>query len=851
MRFLAAAVVVLGLATTAGAMHVCPSLSDNAPVAPMVGSTGDKALRATEKLRARIAEGKHLPPGQLRKALAGELEERAKEVRWFCRENPDGCFAALLPPDDLAALDGDGCVEVPVTIQGTLATAVAVGLDATATERTTLHADDGREYRLSVADVHRFTMSRAKRVKVTGRKLGAADVFVTQDGAVDVLADQTASGTGFTNPPPYTTGDVRVLLVGVSFADSPFTQGLDGLRADAQVVEDYYNETSHGVVRMVVDVFPRVVAVPEATVCSPGSDHRLLVPLIDAEVDFRDYDVISLVSSYTVCAWGGVAFLGAPVTLTTNDGVVSPGMNLNREGRPGTIIHEIGHNFAGHHGAEWRHAEWMPVGGHNNGVQWGEYAYNLNALGNASLLGPPGSIHRYLYAWIAPPDILVNPAPGTYTLVPIGSPLGSGPQALFFRRALSDYLAIELRQPINRWEQTNAASKPFGCILLSTKHIAFPHEASHRLTARTKQGCAAGDVIRDPATGAEVVIESVSTTGMVVRVVATGTPDLVLPAVRVTSPAVGTLVSGTLPVTATFTEANLWTAQPRLSCGGKLAWGPIVQAPAAALSIDTTPCPDGTAWLTVYGTDRTGQSTGAAIQVVVNNGGTGTTTTTTTPTTTTTSTTDPNALVVVVDAVGGASPARSVTAHGVRRAAPVGTFNLYVTEVGGTGYCQSFSATAEAQRTCVTGDANQSGPCTTVLCRLKATMRDAEGWSPYVVVPDGSSTTTTTGVPPTTLPTTTTTQAPTTSTTTVPTTTTRPTTTLVPTTTTRPTTSTTSTVRPTTLVPTTLRPTTTTVRPTTTTLPCAPWAQRGQDCSNAACVPGTRCRRKGGGVSCQ
>jgi hypothetical protein len=622
-------VMVVGLWTpSAFAFHVCPTLSDTQPVTPRGISPDDtRALRALGKVRARIAEGKHLPPGQLKKLVQPELAARAPELRWFCRENPESCYSALLRPEEQAAIGSDPCDAIPVVVQGTVATAIGLGLDGRPMARLQIITDDGEALMVSAADVHRATLAKAKRVRVQAKRLAAADLLVTQDDAVETIE----AVAGWNPTPYYTTGDRRALLVGVSFADSPFTQGIPGLQADARLLSDYYRETSGGLLRLTADVFPRVVQVNAPTTCGPGSDHDLVIPLIDPEVDFSTVDFFIIVSSYTACPWGGVAYLSNPFPLRTAEGQISPGVNLDREGRHGTIFHEVGHNLGAHHGAEFASANWMPLGGiYGPDVTWTEYLYPLNAMGQAGGDGPPGILHRLMYGWFVPgPQVMVSPPAGTYTLAPVGA--NGGLQGLVMPRAAADYWAFELRRPINRWEQTQQATKPFGCQAITTHHETFPHEAAHRVLPRTAQGCQAGDTITDPATGMDVSIVSVGPDAMVVRVNAPGVPDLRRPTVTITSHTYGGAISGNATVLATTDDPTVIRAQARLLCGSRYVWSVIDTAPPLVLSdLDTLQCPDGAAWLTVFAADATGQAQGTQIQVIVSNGGATTTTSTTT-----------------------------------------------------------------------------------------------------------------------------------------------------------------------------------------------------------------------------
>ena len=813
------------------AFHVCPTLSDTAPVVPQVGSDGTKARHATELIRRKMAQNKHLPPGQLKKLLQQDLQDRAPDVRWLCRENPDSCGDALLTEAEQNLIGLDGCLEQNVIIEGTYG-AIIARTDTGAVTQSVLQTTDGRQLRMSAAANHRSMLQGKGHVVVRGVQLGAADLFIPQDGGV--VQDVTPTSTGFQNPPAYVRGPVRILLVAASFTDSPSTETQAQLQADATMIQDYYRQTSDGQSVPTVTVFPRTVSVPVATTCSPGNDHTALVNVLDSEVDFRQYDIFGIASSYTVCGWGGVAFLGPIELRGTMDGVIQMGTFLARENQAHIDLHEIGHTYNLHHGAGFTVPSWFPVGDSGAaGASWVEYAHPLNTLGRSNSRGPFGVLHRYALGWLAPPDLLVNPLPGTYRLLPVGSPRGSGtPQGLLIRRGLSDYLAVELRRSINAWESyvPTGAVKRFGCYVLSSHHTPWPHEGAHQLTPRTYQGCEVGDVI-DDVTGTRVTIVAVTDTDLTVRVDVVGPADLTLPATRLTAPTMDQGVVGSVAVTATLDDVRPFGVQFQLVCGGSSSYTARVTTTPYTATLDTTRCPDGPAWIYATGSDAVGQFQTSAVRIQSNNGGSVSTTTTTTSTSTTT-TTNPDALTAIVDSdTPDPSPWGidvRVCAHGMQRGAVVPIASVYVAD-GPT--CQGVGT--DAARLCC--DVALSG--STI---LHVYVRSALlGWSEFTTEPHAyGGTTTTTSGPSTT----------TTSTSRTPTTTTSST--LASSTTT------TTTLRPTTLAPTSS--TTSTLRPTTSTTlggclsyqVCTTPVGRGARCEGRVCAAGLTCMKAGGQWKC-
>lgn len=749
--------VVLAAAKPSFAFHVCPSLSDTLAPLPKQGPgvSSAKAVAALAKMREALAKGHTLPPGQLKKVLG----EYALEFRALARDDPAAAALALqtMPEaiQSFAQAKADaaaGCVPEPVMLTGTLSAYVIApppGADTLTTAQITqpvLIADNGSLYALQV-DPMLALQGKSRRVRVRGRLL-VRDLIVAGDGAGIDSLDPVSDAPGFHAPPAYAKGTLRLLCTAVSFADSVTTQTPVQLDADCQRVKAYYEETSDHQLTVQVTTFPRIITVAAPTTCGPFEDHQLVLPLIDAEVDFRTVDVWTITSPYTVCPWGGVAYLD-PISLATADGTVALGFNLDRAGSPSVISHEVGHNVSLHHGAEYFAAEWFPLGDLST---WTEYKNPFNVLGQSASFGPFGVIHRLALGWLQPGvNVMTDPVAGQrYTVIPVSSTT-PGWRGVCARLSVDNLVCVEHRRPVNQWEQTNAATKPFGCQITSSGHAGggYAHDAVHKFGSRLQPGCQVGDRITAP-TGLDMTIESITDTGIVVRVDSPGVPDLVRPVVTLISPTPWMAIRGPVNVEFTVADARAWRATASLYSAGRYRFCPAVLTSGGAVSIpcDPTTAPalvNGSGYVYAAGDDALGNRTTVGTWVVIDVGGTGTTTTfaSTTlvsTTTSTTTTTDPLSLVTIVDSDNPdpSAPATivKVCAHGEQSGATVPIDILYIAT---TPHCLAPSA----------------GPCCDWTSATVGTFPIAVyvhsptvGWSPAPawithIVQDGTSTTST------------------------------------------------------------------------------------------------------------
>jgi hypothetical protein len=805
--------VVLGTAARSGATHLgCPDIPDQNSAVTLRQSGLDQVEAATRK--ARKARGS--------RALYGKaIRERAKRVVALWRDNPDMVDGTTLDPVGLrsgASLSDQNCIEHDVIIDGQVVTSIATSPDGvSATQYAVVDPSTNQSYPLHIPTAYASRLEPGQRHHVKGYRI-AHDILVTD---LAPLAEATSGAAGaFATITWPTTGTLRDLIVLVAHPDSANTTTFNEASINRDTKERYIHTVSYQKATLISDIYPTIVNSPSPAACDPVAEFNQIIPLIDANVDFRQYRTVSFVSGYQSCFWGGIGIIGEDFNVTTQDGRLPMGVNQSREHRVGTELHEFGHDIGVHHGAELLADTWFPAGLTGAvGVSWWEYLTNWTLMGQSSFLGSFGPLQRWYLGWLTDGvDFLQNPPPGRYRILPVGAAVGTpGIRGIAFRRGLVDFLVLEHRAQTDEFELSGAASKPFGYLqIISSGGTIWPHEGHHRLTSRTQQGALPGDVITD-VTGTQINVVSVSAQEAVVDVIAVGAPDLVPPQLALISPSAGSQVSGQSLASAYFSDDHpysvTFSVQP--ATGQRLALGGPITAGPYELLFDSTTIPNGTARFYARGCDVVGQCVESSALALVSNDGGGGTTTTTLPS-------DDLIPILEVHEPNPSSLGEVVTftISGVRNGVPVDMLlGLQVNLGDGTG-CQQDLGTPNGPRLTCHKAYTQPNSC--FPCIGSIYIRDAGGWTRtptafqhYVLATP--PTTSSTLVPPTS-----TTRPPTTSTV-LPTTTTA-----VPTTTTRaPTTSTSS--------------STSSTRPSTTTssLVCRP---RAVVCAlNSECCSG-KCR---------
>jgi hypothetical protein len=559
----------------------------------------------------------------IRKALGN----RAKELRKLCEVDPASCSQAILDKRlaeaTAAAAGPDGCLEEPIQISGTINTVAVIGQASDYSSFQTITIK-GKDYKIRspFKDLPQDT-------ELKGWTLG-------NDLILDPNEAPGNTRGVFLTPTWPTTGDLKKLVVMVSYNDSPSNQSIAQKQLEVAKQARFVDLNSYGKARLLGTVYPQKINIPETAACSPGDAMTQLLRYADTLIDFSQYHWLTMVSSYPACSWGGIAYLGT-VGVTTNDGNLSLGINQTKENMWAVDMHEDGHSLGLHHGADYASTEWFPVGGlASPGTTWTEYQTLWNLMGRSGCDGVWGALHKWYLGWMVEGvDILINPAPGTYVLNKLSSPTGL--KALCFHLNSLDYLCFDYHQNDNEFENTCANLKQFNRVTVySSFGTSWPHEGHHRLLPDSLQDAKPGDVIQSP-NGTRVRIDSTGVNA-VVTVLATGTTDTRKPTAAWTNLVWDQLLTGTVRATASLTDDNPYGIQFFFTPpGGRFTALGIDTVPPYTVDIVTTNYPDGRAFLYAQPVDTTGQIAGLfAVAVNFNNGGSVTTSTSTSTSSTTT-----------------------------------------------------------------------------------------------------------------------------------------------------------------------------------------------------------------------
>jgi hypothetical protein len=680
-----------------------------------------------------------------------------------------------------------------------------------------------------------------------------------------------------------TTGPIKEASIVTNFADATSTVTLADRQAHADANRRWLASDSYGAADLQVQQLAPVTLAGGAP-CDAFSMYRAAQATIENAVDVTTTQQVQMIGHFP-CGWGGNAAVGATCWNRLSDRkFYCLGISQIQDGLYwwGVAAHERGHALGLMHANSLLTPTRWPIGGKYAGTKFMEYGRAQSLMGNSSGLGPWGALARWYLGWLTPAgphQVVVNPAPGTYKLVPISQQAG-GLKGLVWQEGTAVYSGLEYRANVDEYENAATGTKRFNCLQLTTSgDSGSPEENEHDLTA-SETCLTVGETVTTPS-GWKVRADSADTATILAQ--GTRVPGPAVPAIA--TPVNGSIVKGSVDIAVT-NAGSPWRMSISYLAAGMYGYQKAAEKFAApwTLPFDTTIVADGPVHLLVAICSAVGECNYASLDLLAQNG---LSTTTTSPPTTTT--TLPNVLYPIVDDQPDPSVVGDPVAFNVRlkkndQFVPI--YGVHITLQDKLGSICSGTETTRPDPndlTTVRCTKAYTGGCLPCYSNIQA--YDGAQWSDVGTFQHNvvaGSTTTTTGGPTTTAPSTTTTVPPTTTlkpTTTTATTTTVPTTTAAPTTTTtvKPTT----TLLPTTTVPTTLRPTTTTTTlistttvptttrpattlaptttvptttrpPTTTTtlLPCR-WVGSDERCENAACRPPLVCRTKGGQSRCR
>ena len=166
--------------------------------------------------------------------------------------------------------------------------------------------------------------------------------------------------------------------------------------------------------------------------------------MADADIDFREYRVVSIVFPRNTCGFEGLANVGV-VNQDTDDGRVQISLNIMNgvEGIDnGVESHELGHNFGMLHANDYECGN-VTLATNCQSLEYGDF---FDILGNYLSKAQYNIIRKEKLGWLLPSEVVSNPPAGIYFLNPIE--FVGGIKTLKFSLNDGKKLYAEYRRPV-------------------------------------------------------------------------------------------------------------------------------------------------------------------------------------------------------------------------------------------------------------------------------------------------------------------------------------------------------------------------------------------------------------------
>ena len=553
---------------------------------------------STKDLLGKYEDFKKSPEEAKKKLLIESSKIRKNHLVEAIRKNPDDALSSILSVQedkDLRELVSN-CMEKEATFEGSLEILHADFFeDKVSDTQYTLTTADNQKINLHPAGELYVALESQTKVKVKGMLIdddlvfdGTKSVSQAEDlrGGIDVISQPG-------NPP--VTGEQKTVVILANFQNTTQPSLTKDQEKDfiATQVAPYYAENSYNKISITGDVFGWYT-IPIDQTCSYGTVRSEAIKAADNDIYFPNYSRLVIVATYgPSCGWGGLGTIGKQ-NVSTLDGavVMSTAWIMSYNARSLHLVgHELGHNFGNHHATFLDCGDQVITVG-KTGCSIYEYSdrWDIMGSGNFHFNAP----HKEYVGWFDSSNIQTVTVSGRSSIEPIETAT-TGLKALKIQRGLADYLYVEYRQSIGydtsslSWDIFDGALLH---VLLSSNRTAVldltPLDYTNHITLQP------GASFIDPETKTKITVVSATATALTVDVLL-GKTDFTPPTVSITSPAIGSTVSGTINVAASASDtAGIEKVEFYYRYSGILDkyFATDTTAPYEA-SLDTTKTPNG------------------------------------------------------------------------------------------------------------------------------------------------------------------------------------------------------------------------------------------------------------------